>query len=66
LTASLQVIHTETEVASQNSDSHILRTDARRHWLALDLGELLAYREFLYFFVRRDIKVRYKLTVCPV
>ena len=36
---------------------------ARRGWLALDLGELWAYRELLYFFVWRDIKVRYKQTV---
>lgn len=30
--------------------------------LDLNLGELLAYRELLYFFVWRDIKVRYKQT----
>src|SRR5260370_29831222 len=36
---------------------------ARRGWLALDLAELWAYRELLYFFVWRDIKVRYKQTV---
>src|SRR5260370_35220548 len=35
----------------------------RRGWLALDLAELWAYRELLYFFVWRDIKVRYKQTV---
>ena len=35
---------------------------ARRGWLALDLAELWAYRELLYFFVWRDIKVRYKQT----
>src|SRR5580704_16520210 len=36
---------------------------ARRVWLALDLAELWNYRELLYFFVWRDIKVRYKQTV---
>ena len=36
---------------------------ARRGWLALDLPELWAYRELLYFLVWRDIKVRYKQTV---
>ncbi len=36
---------------------------ARHGWLALDLPELWAYRELLYFFVWRDIKVRYKQTV---
>src|SRR6266851_6852079 len=36
---------------------------ARGRWLAVDLVELWAYRELLYFFVWRDIKVRYKQTV---
>jgi lipopolysaccharide transport system permease protein len=31
--------------------------------MALDLAEFWAYRELLYFFVWRDIKVRYKQTV---
>jgi lipopolysaccharide transport system permease protein len=30
---------------------------------ALDLAEFWTYRELLYFFVWRDIKVRYKQTV---
>jgi lipopolysaccharide transport system permease protein len=41
----------------------VIRIDARRGWLALDLPELWAYRELLYFFVWRDIKIRYKQTV---
>jgi homopolymeric O-antigen transport system permease protein len=41
----------------------IVRIEARRGWLALDLRELWAYRELVYFFVWRDIKVRYKQTV---
>lgn len=40
----------------------VVRISARRKWLALDLRELWAYRELLYFFVWRDIKVRYKQT----
>jgi lipopolysaccharide transport system permease protein len=32
-------------------------------WRALDLRELWAYRELLYFLMWRDIKVRYKQTV---
>jgi len=32
-------------------------------WLELNLAELWAYRELLYFFVWRDIKVRYKQTL---
>ncbi len=34
-----------------------------RGWVSLQLSELWAYRELLYFFVWRDIKVRYKQTV---
>jgi lipopolysaccharide transport system permease protein len=32
-------------------------------WFNLDFAEMWAYRELLYFFVWRDIKVRYKQTV---
>src|SRR4051794_6389411 len=34
-----------------------------RGWVQLDLREVWEYRELLYFFVWRDIKVRYKQTV---
>ncbi len=34
-----------------------------RGWLRLDLDEVWRYRELLYFFVWRDLKVRYKQTV---
>ncbi|WP_298229504.1 ABC transporter permease [Gryllotalpicola sp.] len=37
--------------------------EPRPGWRALDLAELWAYRELLYFLVWRDIKVRYKQTV---
>lgn len=33
-----------------------------RGWAAVDLGELWRHRELLYFFVWRDVKVRYKQT----
>jgi lipopolysaccharide transport system permease protein len=33
-----------------------------RGWFSLDLRELWAYRELLYFLVWRDVKVRYKQT----
>jgi lipopolysaccharide transport system permease protein len=38
----------------------------RRSWLGLDLRELWAYRELLYFFMWRDVKVRYKQTLLGV
>jgi lipopolysaccharide transport system permease protein len=34
-----------------------------RGWVAINFGELWAYRELLYFLTWRDIKVRYKQTV---
>jgi len=40
-----------------------LRIEAPRAWQALDMAELWRYRELLYFFAWRDIKVRYKQTV---
>src|SRR5258708_2296116 len=40
-----------------------LRIEPPRSWQMLDLAELWAYRELLFFFVWRDIKVRYKQTV---
>ncbi len=40
----------------------VVRIAPRRGWLQLELAELWKYRELLYFFVWRDIKVRYKQT----
>src|SRR5512134_3288982 len=34
-----------------------------RSWHSFDIRELWEYRELLYFFVWRDIKVRYKQTI---
>jgi len=36
--------------------------EARHGWRDLGIGELWAHRELLYFFVWRDLKVRYKQT----
>src|SRR5258707_7821932 len=54
---------TQMAVAVKPHEPAVVRIEARRRWLALDLPELWAYRELLYFFVWRDIKVRYKQTV---
>jgi len=40
----------------------ILRIDPDRRWLDLDLTALWTARELLYFFVWRDLKIRYKQT----
>ena len=37
-----------------------------RTWVPLNLGQLWAYRELLYFLMWRDIKVRYKQTAIGV
>src|SRR5271169_686460 len=50
-------------VAAKHSEHPIVRIEAHRAWLALDLSELWAYRDLVYFFIWRDIKVRYKQTV---
>ena len=41
----------------------VLRIEPARAWQGAHLAELWHYRELLYFFVWRDIKVRYKQTV---
>jgi lipopolysaccharide transport system permease protein len=40
-----------------------IRLEAPHSWQMLDLAELRDYRELLFFFVWRDVKVRYKQTV---
>ena len=42
---------------------HTLRLEPPRSWQILNLAELWEYRELLFFFVWRDVKVRYKQTV---
>jgi lipopolysaccharide transport system permease protein len=43
-----------------------MRIAPQRGWLDFDFGELWHFRELLYFFVWRDIKVRYKQTIVGV
>jgi lipopolysaccharide transport system permease protein len=50
----------------QHAAPAIVRIEPPRGWLDLRLGEVWAYRELLYFFVWRDVKVRYKQTVIGV
>src|ERR1700704_2518510 len=40
-----------------------IRIRASKRWSAIELGEIWAHRELLYFLVWRDLKVRYKQTV---
>ncbi|MCB8978384.1 MAG: ABC transporter permease [Ardenticatenaceae bacterium] len=41
----------------------VVRIRPNSGWASLKLGELWRYRELLYFFVWRDLKVRYKQTI---
>jgi lipopolysaccharide transport system permease protein len=54
------------EVVSSHLPDKPVVVIERRTWLGLDLQELWAYRELLYFFMWRDVKVRYKQTVLGV
>jgi lipopolysaccharide transport system permease protein len=44
----------------------VIRIEPSRGWVSLQLKELWAYRELLYFLVWRDVKVRYKQTALGV
>jgi len=44
------------------ADYPLVTIRPRRSWVPLDLKELWAYRELLYFLTWRDVKVRYKQT----
>lgn len=44
-------------------DIQVMRIAPSRGWVALQLKEVWAYRELLYFMIWRDVKVRYKQTV---
>lgn len=44
----------------------VIRIERSRGWVALQLKELWAYRELLYFLIWRDVKVRYKQTALGV
>jgi lipopolysaccharide transport system permease protein len=53
---------TQAAVAANPPQYPVVRIEAHRGWLALDLAELWAYRDLVYYFIWRDIKVRYKQT----
>ena len=59
----MSATHASVPLAGQHYEAPVVRITARRGWMALDVAEFWAYRELLYFFIWRDIKVRYKQTV---
>lgn len=44
-------------------DKPFIHIEPSKGWIPLRLGELWQYRELLYFFVWRDLKIRYKQTI---
>jgi lipopolysaccharide transport system permease protein len=44
----------------------VIRIEPSVGWVSLKLGELLEYRELIYFLIWRDVKVRYKQTALGV
>jgi lipopolysaccharide transport system permease protein len=55
-----------TVATTAGSPVPVLRITPPSRWWVLPVGELWAYRELLYFFVWRDIKVRYKQTAIGI
>ena len=53
-------------VAASANGPATVRIEPPRGWLELRLGEVWQYRELLYFFVWRDVKIRYKQTAIGV
>ncbi len=56
----------ETALQAVSESRQLTRIRPTRGWVSLRLGELWKYRELLFFFVWRDVKVRYKQTVLGV
>jgi lipopolysaccharide transport system permease protein len=53
---------TSAEAALAKREIPVLRIEPPTRWWILPAAELWEYRELLYFFVWRDIKIRYKQT----
>lgn len=65
---SASLAHNSTTIrATHRSDEipakPLVTIEASQSWTSLNLRELWAYRELLYFLTLRDIKVRYKQTI---
>jgi lipopolysaccharide transport system permease protein len=51
-----------SELSYDLPEKPVVTIEARKSWVALNLRDVWAYRELLYFLMWRDIKVRYKQT----
>ena len=54
------------EAVRTHAKASTVRIEPPKGWLELRLKEVWSYRELLYFFVWRDVKIRYKQTVVGV
>src|SRR6185295_11072517 len=52
-------IHSRVELP----ETPLIKIRVRKRWALLELHEIWAHRELLYFLVWRDLKVRYKQTL---
>lgn len=52
--------------APTTAGDRVFRIEPSRSWFSLNLRELWAYHELLFFLIWRDVKVRYKQTVIGV
>lgn len=52
--------------AAPSANATVVRIEPPRGWFDVRLHELWEYRELLYFFVWRDVKIRYKQTAIGV
>ncbi len=46
-----------------HNSAAVVRIEPSKAWVSLKLNELWEYRELIFFFIWRDVKVRYKQTV---
>ena len=62
----MAVTENQIALAASPHEVPVVRIEAERGWPELRLREVWDYRELLYFFVWRDVKVRYRQTVIGV
>jgi lipopolysaccharide transport system permease protein len=60
------VTQSNVELPLHSGAPATVRIQPPRGWFELRLGEVWQYRELLYFFVWRDVKIRYKQTAIGV
>jgi len=62
----VSVLESELRQANMTSAAPVTIIEPTRGWLSLNLQEIWAYHELVYFLIWRDMKVRYKQTAIGV